>query len=156
MRLAKQHLDIGLFTNDIAAHAEFWGDTVDLRLDHQLELREGWVQHRYDAHGSVIKVNHYAAPLASYPPSGYRALTIARAGQPAWEGRHPGGEHVRLVPPGTDGVVGIASRTTSRSGTYCRATFCCSRKATIPAKSIDWPAFGTTIAQARSPSRSSA
>lgn len=107
MKLAKQHLDIGLFTNDIAAHAEFWGDTVGLRLDHRLELREGWVQHRYDAHGSVIKVNHYVAPLPAHPPSGYRGLSIARAGAPAWEGRHPGGELVRLVPPGTDGIVGI-------------------------------------------------
>jgi lactoylglutathione lyase len=107
MRLAKPHLDIGLFTNDIAAHASFWGDMAGLRLDHRLELREGWVQHRYDAHGSVIKVNHYVSALPALPPSGYRMLTIARERAPAWSGRHPGGDAVRLVPPGTDGVVGI-------------------------------------------------
>ncbi len=107
MKLAKQHLDIGLFTADLPAHLAFWGDTVGLRFDHALELRPGWVQHRHDAHGSVIKVNHYTDPLPALPPSGYAMLTIARDG-PVWEGRHPGGDRVRLVPPGTDGVVGIA------------------------------------------------
>lgn len=108
MRLAKPHLDIGLFTTDIAAHTAFWRDTAGLRLDHELALGlEGIVQHRYDAHDSVIKVNHHPGPLADLPPSGYVGLSIARAGEPAWEGRHPGGDAVRLVPPGTDGVVGI-------------------------------------------------
>ncbi len=107
MRLAKPHLDIGLFTPDLAAHATFWGETVGLRLDHQLTFDEQWVQHRYAAHGSVIKINHYRHPLPVAPPSGYAGLMIARAGAPAWEGHHPGGERVRLVPPGTAGVVGI-------------------------------------------------
>lgn len=107
MRLAKQHLDIGLFTADIAAHGRFWGETVGLRLDHQLPFDDLWVQHRYDAHDSVVKVNHYQHPMPVCPPSGYVGLTIARAGASVWEGRHPGGEIVRLVPPGTDGVVGI-------------------------------------------------
>jgi lactoylglutathione lyase len=107
MRLAKQHLDIGLFTNDIDAHTKFWGDTVGLRLDHKLSIREGILQHRYDAHDSVIKVNHVSAPMPAEGASGYGGVIIARAGAPAWEGRHPGGDVVRLVPPGTDGVVGI-------------------------------------------------
>ncbi len=107
MRLLKRHLDIGLFTNDIASHRAFWGETVGLRLDHELPFGNGTVQHRYDAHGSVIKVNYHPFPLPDWPPSGYAGLTIARAGGPAWAGRHPGGEIVRLVPPGTDGVVGI-------------------------------------------------
>ncbi len=108
MRLAKNHIDIGLFTRDIDAHRTFWGETVGLRLDHELALGldRGVVQHRYDAHGSVIKVNHVPGELAAQPPSGYTGLTIARDGAD-WRGRHPGGESVRLVPPGTDGVVGI-------------------------------------------------
>lgn len=108
MRLAKPHLDIGLFTNDIAAQRRFWGDTAGLHLDHELAVGPGWVQHRYDAHGSVIKVNLRDDPLPSLPASGYVGLTIARAGAPSWSGCHPGGDAVRLVPPGTDGVVGIA------------------------------------------------
>lgn len=107
MRLAKPHLDIGLFTHDIASHSTFWGDTLGLRLDHKLDFGNGTIQHRYDAHGSVIKVNHFPAPMAAQPASGYVGLTIARAGAPAWEGRHPGGERVRLVPSGTEGVVGV-------------------------------------------------
>lgn len=107
MRLAKPHLDIGLFTNDIASQRSFWSDTVGLRLDHELNLGNGWVQHRYDAHDSVIKVNHIPDPLAPQPPSGYTGLTIARADRPGWQGRHPDGDRVRLVAPGTDGVVGI-------------------------------------------------
>ncbi len=107
MRLAKPHLDIGLFTADLEAHSRFWGETVGLRLDHQLPFDPLWVQHRYDAHNSVIKVNHYRHPMPVRAPAGYCGLTIARAGAPAWEGQHPGGERVRLVPPGTDGVVGI-------------------------------------------------
>ncbi|MGE0484052.1 MAG: VOC family protein [Gammaproteobacteria bacterium] len=108
MRLAKPHLDIGLFTNDIATQRRFWGETCGLRLDHELPLGiEGIVQSRYDAHDSVIKVNDCPNPLPALPRSGYVGLTIARAGQPAWAGTHPGGDAVRLVPPGTDGVVGI-------------------------------------------------
>lgn len=107
MRLAKQHIDIGMFTNDIAAHRVFWGDTCGLRLDHELSFGDGWVQHRYDAHDSVIKVNQYPTPFAPARPTGYAGLCIARAGAPLWEGHNPGGEPVRLVPPGTDGVVGI-------------------------------------------------
>jgi len=107
MRLAKPHLDIGLFTNAITNHRVFWSQDVGLRLDHELDFGDGTIQHRYDAHGSVIKVNHSPHTLEHQPPSGYTGLTIAREGAPVWEGHHPGGETVRLVPPGTDGVVGI-------------------------------------------------
>ena len=107
MRLAKLHLDIGMFTNDITSHGEFWADTVGLRLDHELNFKDGIVQHRYDAHNSVIKVNHFPDPMTPQPPSGYVGLTIARDGAEPWQGRNPGGEFVRLVPSGTDGVVGI-------------------------------------------------
>ncbi len=108
MKLAKNHLDIGLFTEDIKTHKEFWGKTVGLRLDHELTLNEQWTQHRYDAHDSVIKVNEYRGSMNDYAPSGYTGLTIAAAVDKSWEGTHPGGEKVRLVPPGTDGIHGIA------------------------------------------------
>lgn len=109
MLLAKPHLDIGLFTNDIKSHREFWGNIVGLNLNHELELGSGWTQHRYDAHGSVIKVNHLVAPLQPKPSSGYVGLSIANAGCSASfsEGRHPDGDFVRLVQSGTDGIVGI-------------------------------------------------
>jgi lactoylglutathione lyase len=107
MRLAKPHLDIGLFTNQIANQHVFWANTVGLRLDHELDLGNGLIQHRYDAHDSVIKVNHFHDALPKRPPTGYVGLTIAHEDERIWEGRHPDGDQVRLVPKGTDGVVGI-------------------------------------------------
>lgn len=108
MRLAKPHIDLGMFTPDIASHRKFWGEDVGLRFDHELDFGNGTIQHRYDAHDSVIKVNHFPQLFAPQPPSGLVGLTIARDGTAGWEGRVPGGgEYVRLVPPGTDGVVGI-------------------------------------------------
>lgn len=124
MRLAKPHLDIGLFTNDICAHHEFWGRAVGLRLDHELELADGWVQHRYDAHGSVIKVNHLVRPLPARAASGYVGLSVV-GDQAGWSDRHPGGDPVRVVPAGTDGLVGIGVAVSTPDvgammGFYCR------------------------------------
>lgn len=113
MRLAKPHLDLGMFTADIDDHRRFWGEDIGLRLDHELPFDALWVQHRYDAHGSVIKVNHYRHPMPDVAPSGLAGLTIAREGVSPREARTPGGEWVRLVTPGTNGVVriGITVRT---------------------------------------------
>ena len=112
MKLAKPHLDLGLFTRRIGRQREFWGGTVGLRLDHELTLRPGWVQHRYDAHGSVIKVNHWSDELPVLPPTGYVGLSIVRDG-PVWASQDADGNAVRLVPPGTDGLtrIGITVRT---------------------------------------------
>ncbi|MGH8597213.1 MAG: VOC family protein, partial [Gammaproteobacteria bacterium] len=107
MRLAKPHLDIGLFTTNIAAHTAFWGETIGLRLDHKLDFGTGVVQHRYDAHGSVIKVNHSPSALPATGRSGITGLTIARTAAPNLDTEHPDGDRVRLVPPGTAGVTGI-------------------------------------------------
>jgi lactoylglutathione lyase len=101
MRLAKPRIDIGLFTDDIEAQRKFWGEVVGLRLDHELELAPGWIQHRYDAYGSVIKVNHLAGGVPDRPPSGITRLTVAVEGiDKSWMGGHPGGDRVLLVPPG--------------------------------------------------------
>ena len=107
MRLAKQHLDIGMFTEVVDQHHAFWEEVVGLRFDMELPLRRGWVQHRFDAHDSVVKVNHWVEPLPDVPPTGYVGLTIARDGGAVWEGEAPEGNRVRLVPKGTDGIVGI-------------------------------------------------
>jgi len=114
MKLAKPHLDIGLFTNDIDAQRAFWGDTIGLRLDHELKLGNGWVQHRYDAHDSVIKVNHIPTPFDPQPRSGYTGVTIASADNSPFSGEHPDGDSVRLVAPGTDNVVGIGVTVSTR------------------------------------------
>lgn len=113
MKLAKAHLDIGLFTQDIDRQRAFWRDIAGLRLDHELPMAAGWVQHRFDAHDSVVKLNHWMAGLPALPPTGYAALTIARDGAAEWQGHDPDGNRVRLVPPGTDGVSGIGITVTT-------------------------------------------
>jgi len=108
MKLAKPHLDIGLFTNSIDEHRAFWSDTIGLEFNHELAMGPGWSIHRFDVHGSVVKVNHRTEPLTPHPPSGFARLTIAR--DPArtdWAGVDPEGDHVELVEPGAGGVTGI-------------------------------------------------
>lgn len=108
MHLAKNQLDVGLFTSDVAAQRGFWSDVVGLGPAHRLEIEPGWVQHRFDAHGSVIKVNHLAAGLPQAPPSGVTAVTVAVADRDGtWRGEHPGGGTVSVVGPGAGGVTGI-------------------------------------------------
>ena len=63
IRIAKNHLDIGLFTKDIENHHQFWSETVKLDLDHELKFNRDITQHRYDAHNSVIKVNQHKGAL---------------------------------------------------------------------------------------------
>ena len=107
MKLAKPHLDIGLFTQDIAAQRAFWGGApASLRFDHELSLQAGWVQHRFDAHGSVIKVNHWDATLPALPPTGYQRLSIVSKG-PEWSGVDPDGNALDLVTEGHRGLTRI-------------------------------------------------
>jgi lactoylglutathione lyase len=115
MKLAKPHLDLGMFTADLAAHQALWRDTLGLHLDHLLYFDDLWVQNRYDAHGSVIKVNDYRYPMPARPPCGYQGLTIARDNVARSEYPTPDGQFVRLVPPGTDGIerIGITVRSSA-------------------------------------------
>jgi lactoylglutathione lyase len=116
MELAKPRMDVGLSTNGLEASLSFWQGEVGAPLDHVLPIRRGQDQHRHDVLGSVLKINHHAAPLPDAPPSGYRELIIARDGvgepRPMCD---PDGAKVRLVPPGWRGVGQIAMRLAVRS-----------------------------------------
>ena len=70
MDLAKPRMDFGLSTNNLAPMLAFWQGEVGLPFDHLLKIRRGQDQHRHDALGSVIKINHLAEPLPEGPPSG--------------------------------------------------------------------------------------
>lgn len=110
MELAKPAADIGLSTNNLDAMLHFWQDIAGLRFDHALPIRRGQTQHRYDALGSVVKINHHVEPLPTAAPSGYRELILAREGLA--EPEHltdPDGNRVTLTPVGHEGVrqVGI-------------------------------------------------
>src|SRR5688572_12899481 len=57
MRLAKPHLDIGIFTNRLEAQLAFWQGEVGLELEEVLPLGGGNQQYRHAMNGSVFKLN---------------------------------------------------------------------------------------------------
>lgn len=121
MRLAKPRVDIGLNTNNLEPLLTFWQNEVGLAFDHVLPIRKGMQQHRHDALGSVVKINHYAEALPETPPSGYSELLIARPGlTTARSLRDPDGNQVTLVPPGSFGVSQIGIRMRVRALTSHR------------------------------------
>lgn len=109
MDLAKPHMDIGLFTNRREEQLEFWQKTIDLEYDHMGKLGGGIQQLRHHMNGSILKLNHVRDPLNPLPASGIVGLRIARPGLAARrEFADPDGNRLLLVPPGDEGVVGIA------------------------------------------------
>lgn len=111
MQLAKPRVDIGLSTNTLEPMLAFWQGEAGVAFDHLLPIRRGQDQHRHDANGSVVKINHHAEPLPAAPPAGYRELIIAREGLTAPRDlSDPEGVRLRLVPPGFDGVTQVGIR----------------------------------------------
>jgi lactoylglutathione lyase len=109
MKLAKQHLDIGLFSNRRDDQLAFWQQTAGLPYDHVGKLGGGIQQHRHHMNGSILKMNHARDPLPAITPSGIVGLQIAREGLAApHQLADPDGNAVTLVPKGHDGVEGIA------------------------------------------------
>jgi lactoylglutathione lyase len=111
MRLAKDHIDVGLFTNNSDAMLAFYRDRVGLPYEEMLPMGGGLQQHRFGMNGSVLKVNSARDPLQPQPPAGYRELFVARDGIAAPETLvDPDGNAITLVPRGHDGIAGIAVR----------------------------------------------
>lgn len=109
MDLAKPHMDVGLFTNRRDEQLHFWQQTVGLAFDHIGKLGGGMQQLRHHVNGSILKVNHARDPLSPAPPSGILRVRIARPGLAQRRAlADPDGNAVLLVPPGDEGVVGIA------------------------------------------------
>ena len=106
MRLAKQFLDVGLFTNQLEPMLEFWQGVVGLPFEEALPTGAGTVQHRHGLNGAVLKVNHSREPLPEAAPSGYRELLVAKEGlaEPK-QLADPDGNRVTLVPVGHRGVM---------------------------------------------------
>lgn len=111
MELAKPRVDIGLSTNDLEPMLAFWQGEAGIPFDHLLKIRRGQDQHRHDALGSVLKINHHADPLPDTPATGYRELIVARPGLEApVKLTDPDGNRLTLVPPGHEGVTQIGVR----------------------------------------------
>ena len=116
MELAKPGVDIGLCTNNLDPMLHFWQHDAGLRFDHVLAIRRGQKQHRHDALGSVVKINHYVEQLPAAPPSGYRELIVTRRGRTEPERlTDPDGNRVSLVPFGHEGISQIGIRLAVRN-----------------------------------------
>ncbi len=76
MKLAKNHIDIGVWTNNLDDMLPFWRDTVPLPYTELLKLGGGVHQHRLALKGSVFKLNHVREPLPDIDAAGYRELMI--------------------------------------------------------------------------------
>ena len=107
LHLAKNALDVGLYTNRWDEHRAFWLDEVGLAYEELLKVGGGVHQHRLSLPGSVLKVNASRHPLPD-APTGYERLAIALPGvsEPR-DLRDPDGLPVLVVPPGTDGITAI-------------------------------------------------
>ena len=124
MHLAKPRIDIGLSTNRLEPMLAFWQGEAGVPFDHLLKIRRGQDQHRHDANGSVVKINHHLEALSANPPSGYRVLIIAREGLTSPRDLvDPDGNHLRLAPPGVDAVTQIGVRLVVRDLSAHRAFY---------------------------------
>jgi lactoylglutathione lyase len=124
MRLAKPHIDVGLFTQNEDAMLAFWQREVGLPFEETLPIGGGVRQHRHGMNGSVLKLNAARDPLNEAPPSGYRELIIAREGISTPQRLvDPDGNRVVLAPPGLDGVTGIGIRLAVRDEAAFRGFF---------------------------------
>ena len=110
MKLAKPHLDVGLFSTKRDEQLAFWQQTVGLPYDHH-----GQAGRRHAAappsHERLDPEDESRArsPAGGCAPSGIVGLQIAREGTDAAQAlADPDGNKVTLVPKGQHGVEGIA------------------------------------------------
>lgn len=111
MDLAKQTVDVGIFTNNLEAMQEFYGKTLGLPFESVMPVGGGIKQHRYLANGSVIKLMHTTEPLARRHPGGYETIMIASSSAkiPRFL-PDPDHNSVELIPTGHDDVTQLEIR----------------------------------------------
>lgn len=111
MRLAKNCLDIGLFTTNLQPMLEFWQQEVGVPFEELLPVGGGVHQHRHGLNGSVLKINNVRGDLPDSGPSGYRELFIAREGRRVPKRlTDPDGNRVTLIPPGYADIQALGIR----------------------------------------------
>lgn len=111
MELAKQTVDVGIFTNQLEAMREFYGNKLGLQFESVLPVGAGFKQYRYLANGSVIKLMHTEAPLRRRRPGGYETVMIAMPKATKVEPLpDPDDNTIELMPPGRDDVTQLEIR----------------------------------------------
>src|SRR5271154_5094459 len=111
MELARQTVDVGLFTNQLAEMQKFYGEELGLQFESVLPVGGGYKQHRYLANGSVIKLMHTDEPLPRRHPGGYETIMIASPKVKISKAlADPDDNTVELIPPGQDDVTQLEVR----------------------------------------------
>ena len=104
MDLAKQFLDVGVFTNRIDEMRAFYGERIGLPFEELLPVGAGVRQYRYGLLGSVLKVNHIREPLPPRTPGGYQRVAIFDSHATPSTLRDPDGNEIELVARGERGI----------------------------------------------------
>jgi catechol 2,3-dioxygenase-like lactoylglutathione lyase family enzyme len=105
MNLAKQFLDVGIFTNNIDAMRVFYAERVRLPFEEILPVAPGMKQHRFGMLGSVLKLNASRDTVPPRVAGGYRRLIIADPNTTSPTPlQDPDGNDIELVPVGERGI----------------------------------------------------
>ncbi|HVC44572.1 MAG TPA: VOC family protein [Candidatus Binataceae bacterium] len=111
MELAKQGVDVGLFTNNLEGMQDFYGQKLGLQFESVMPVGGGIKQYRYLANGSVIKLMHTTEPLPRRHPGGYETIMIASPKVKVTQTlADPDDNAILLVAPGADDVTQIEVR----------------------------------------------
>ena len=111
MELARQTVDVGLFTNQLAEMQKFYGEELGLQFESVLPVGGGYKQYRYLANGSVVKLMHTEEPLSRRHPGGYETIMIASPRVDSGKAfGDPDDNTIELVPPGQDDVTQMEIR----------------------------------------------
>jgi len=103
--IAKDCLDIGLYSNRLEEMLAFWQTEIGLAFDHMLPVGGGVRQHRHNFEGAVLKLNHTRDPLAPASDGGLQRLIIAKDDvTDAQDLVDPDGNQIRLISKGEDGI----------------------------------------------------
>lgn len=105
MELAKDCLDVGIFTNHLDLLSAFYAERIKLPYEELLPVGGGVRQYRYGLLGSVLKINHSRDALPARVEGGYARLSIAHGNAVAPTSMvDPDGNQIELVPAGHLGV----------------------------------------------------
>jgi lactoylglutathione lyase len=113
--LSKPFVDVGLFTNCGEEMRDFYGEIMGLDPLDTITIEPGYLLHRYDAHGSALKLNVLDAPIPDRSTCYARLLWPDPACRRIERITDPDGNEVERVPPGHLDVdqIGIVYRVTS-------------------------------------------
>jgi catechol 2,3-dioxygenase-like lactoylglutathione lyase family enzyme len=105
MELAKDCIDVGIFTNRLDEMRAFYDERVKLPYEELLPVGGGVKQYRYGLLGSVLKINHSRDALPERVAGGYSRVIIADQRTPIpFALSDPDGNQIQLVPNGHFGI----------------------------------------------------